>query len=1501
MLTQNPRTVVSILVLVLLAYPFPLPTLTVSNSSPAGQARIVIEQQGNITIPGHVVTVLQAAKPIGRVPDAMSVRLTLVLSFRSGTNPAAYVSSLYDPSSVNYRHFLSPQSFGNMFGPSLQDYQSVITWLSHEGFNITQTYTDRLSIEVQGYARSIQSAFGVSLLFYQYQNQTFFATSADPQIPAQLGGMIGAVVGLYNYSFVKPLLSKSSSLRPAAGGLPPYDPPDIRNAYDEAKLITKLDGAGQTIDILDWNDYPNLVSDLSVFDAHYGLPDPPSILKIPRNSPHTCPPTLQADGPCWETAMDTEWAHVMAPGANLHVVLVPDGSDNSLEDGISYIVKTDLASGGIFSNSWGQPEFCPLQGLPVECDPQFHKQVDALLMEAASFGISTFFASGDKGAYDSDPLRIIGVLTVEFPASDPWVTAVGGTTLESVNGPETAWGGSGGGVSQIWSEPPWQSRVLQTAGSMRGLPDVSMDADKGTGVSAYCSQYLDCTAADGKGLFKTVGGTSLSAPLWAGSTAVLNQMMGQNVGFLNPYLYSDLIYNNQPAPNYSSDFHDITSGDNGYYHASPQWDAVTGLGSPDLYNLFIHFHLGQPFDRSWGGPKLDRAEAVATDGRYLYVVGDTESFGAGGKDLAVIKFDWYGDEVWSKTWGTQGDEYAFSPIRVTDTAIYVGATGGNGATLLKFNKTSGELLWSKLLMRDQKTLWDISSISVDGNVIYIGSVDGLTLIKLVEHQGAIDQSSIQWALDLSNGWLEPGDVEVQGNYVYVAYKYSDRLGKFSTDGQLIWAKRLPMNIHDISVSDGIYAVGFGGLITKLNFDGKVLWAKHYSTPWDSGNGLMNEANAVFASDNRVYVAGTEYPSNTNSNGYLLTLDNSLNLLANKIYGGDQSTWFTDVTSSKGLVFAVGATWSPSRSWTAVVRSFDDMVLSSESYQVTPKSVTTAVTLQDAQGSLGSPQASTTYAGSGDMVIVSVEDSLWNKSPSNPVLNPTQGAWDAGGVEVPRVLYDGQTFRMWYCGGVLGGALKIGYATSTDGSVWTKYPNPVLTPGSPGTWDDYSVGQASVVWDGAEFMMWYEGISARNVKQGAFGLAFSSDGVSWTKYSGNPVMTPSGGSSTLSYPYVLKIANTFEMWYRTGPTWGIYYASSGDGIHWSTQASPVLAPGPASWDDGVVYSPSVIYNGISYWMFYSGAGSGSSYPEVGYATSSDGISWTKPSDNLIVTQGGPASWDNADVDNQDAIIVDGKVTLYYSGAHVTGGQYDRPYSIGLAQSPFGFIPGEFGASLAALGSFTGLSSGSVLLVIGDLTNNPHGSKPPGVGFQQGRDSTPLGFVSGMLINGHPSKFDTNPAVVDSSGRPIGSWSIVFAIGGPDVNAVTNYYETTGTAADRAPVSESVSGSNYVWTDRNGVVVLTDPQSSDSIPPGTSDVFVVQILQDTNGRLVAIMDGTTYLGTWAAALYFEYFIYPNITSYTNSYYVVRWTDATSGPDADFVPGLGDTFTILAQGSP
>jgi subtilisin family serine protease len=303
------------------------------------------------------------------------------------------------------------------------------------------------------------------------------------------------------------------------------------------------------------------------------------------------------------------------------------------------------------------------------------------------------------------------------------------------------------------------------------------------------------------------------------------------------------------------------------------------------------------------------------------------------------------------------------------------------------------------------------------------------------------------------------------------------------------------------------------------------------------------------------------------------------------------------------------------------------------------------------------------------------------------------------------------------------------------------------------------------------------------------------------------------------------------------------------------------------------------------------------------------SWTDPETEMSLVQ----MWYSTDDGlTWDSLLLTEQSTNYYEG--------ELPRLSGVYVSLKAFAANAVGNSvtqttirafyiraeqpgLSALEGFTSLGTGSLLLVTGDLALNPHGTKPAGVGFQQGRDSTPLGYLSGMLDEDQLVVFDTNTACIGSNGRPLATISrrVIISVGGPDINSVAHYYEQSNVTADRAPVTWSEEGSDVIWRVRNGTVVVNVTQSSTSVPPGSSDVFAIQVLRDADNRTVALMYGERYTGTWAAAWYFKFVIYPSITDWQDSYYIVRWTDAASGASANFTPDSGDTFDILSQGSP
>jgi MBG domain (YGX type)/Bacterial Ig-like domain (group 3) len=322
-------------------------------------------------------------------------------------------------------------------------------------------------------------------------------------------------------------------------------------------------GAGQTIAIVDAYDDPNIASDLQAFDAQYSLPNP-TFTKVNQfgqtsNYPITDPAGAGPDNNNWEVeeALDVEWAHSMAPGAN--IVLV-EANSSSLSDLLASAVEAS-ALGSVVSMSF---TFTANTGNPGEFRHEANDDPD---FQAS--GVTFLGSTGDAGSPGG------------YPAYSPDVVAVGGTVLTVhantfTYSSETAWSGSGGGTSQFETEPAYQNNVQSTG--KRTIPDVS--ADSGVGVWIYDS-YNNTNS--GGSWFGGVGGTSLSTPMWAGLIAIADQGRAAEgkpalTGFTQtlPALYS--------LP--SADFHDVTSGSNGSFSAGTGYDEVTGIGSP-VGNLLV--------------------------------------------------------------------------------------------------------------------------------------------------------------------------------------------------------------------------------------------------------------------------------------------------------------------------------------------------------------------------------------------------------------------------------------------------------------------------------------------------------------------------------------------------------------------------------------------------------------------------------------------------------------------------------------------------------------------------------------------------------------------------------------------------------------------------------------------------------------------------------------------------------------------------------------------------
>jgi subtilase family serine protease len=360
----------------------------------------------------------------------------------------------------------------------------------------------------------------------------------------------------------EPLLSLALSLRAAANtrvGLPnlivqpsyspgnqqPFTPSQIQQAYGATALLQRgITGSGQTIAIVDAFRDPNIIGDLAVFDQTFGLPAAHLTIATPNGVP-------QASS-AWavETALDVEWAHVMAPGANILLVEAPSDNLSDLLSAVNYAAHQPGVS--VVSMSWGASEFAS------------ETSYDSTFTTPSGHTPITFIAAtGDIGSANGP----------EWPATSPNVLAVGGTSLSltsaNVWSSEAAWNGSGGGYSAYEGRPSFQARAQYS--SRRTTPDVAYNADPNTGYYVFDSY--------GQPGWIEVGGTSAGAPQWGAIVALADQLRGWPLytSQVVNALYS--VYNTSSYGNY---FHDITNGTNGYYWAHAGYDMTTGLGTPKI-------------------------------------------------------------------------------------------------------------------------------------------------------------------------------------------------------------------------------------------------------------------------------------------------------------------------------------------------------------------------------------------------------------------------------------------------------------------------------------------------------------------------------------------------------------------------------------------------------------------------------------------------------------------------------------------------------------------------------------------------------------------------------------------------------------------------------------------------------------------------------------------------------------------------------------------------------
>lgn len=565
------------------------------------------------------------------------------------TNEAAVqalAQAVSDPRSPSYRQYLTPAQFRQQFAPSQAQVGAVQSWLRSQGFSVEYTPQNNHYVSAEGTIAQAAAAFGVSFGMYHVDGLTVRSPSSDLSIPSSLTGSVEGILGLDDSAqFVHtnhvvdgnaPPPAAFVSAQPCStswgeqlatgfanpygtGTLPyapcGYTPQQIKGAYG----ISGYDGSGQTVAIIDAYAAPTIAQDVNQWSTNRGLPTmkPGQFTQVVAPGTYHHPEKgLKQDPQGWygEETLDVEAVHGMAPGANIIYVGAPNNFQD-LDAALNDVVDKHLAQ--IVTNSYGfDTELLPAGYIQPQEDT---------ILQGVVEGIGIYFSSGDN----SDESLIEGYRTTDWPASSPFVTAVGGTTLAvSASNTylfETGWGttasswtnsawsptppgtwlyGSGGGVSQIFPEPFYQQGVVQNAvfatqgRTGRAVPDVAALADPNAGYLIGETQ----TFPDGSIKYSEyrIGGTSLASPIMAGIMALADQAAGFVHGFANPLFYSlagtgafrDVVSPSSTLAVVRTNYDNSVDASGGLSYSlrtlnqtlslqtTPGYDDVTGVGTP---------------------------------------------------------------------------------------------------------------------------------------------------------------------------------------------------------------------------------------------------------------------------------------------------------------------------------------------------------------------------------------------------------------------------------------------------------------------------------------------------------------------------------------------------------------------------------------------------------------------------------------------------------------------------------------------------------------------------------------------------------------------------------------------------------------------------------------------------------------------------------------------------------------------------------------------------------
>jgi subtilase family serine protease len=603
--------------------------------------------QSRVALAGSSPKWATASQSTGTAAATSGTDVQVYLAPRGGqTALDAAVRAVSTPDTPTYRHFLTTGQYVARFAPSQSQVAAVRAWLSGAGLKVTGVGAGNRYVSASGDGAAIQRAFGVSLRNYRHHGRIEQAPSGDVTMPANLAGQVSGVTGLSTPQLAVHHAAPSAPpppgfvngrpcsafygqltatfeadfktpLPPFRGTHPPYAvcgyvPSQLRGAYGVTG--SGLTGAGATVAITDAYAAPTIAKDANQYATGHGDAAfragqfTQSRPALPFRNQAACGPS----GWYGEETLDVEAMHGIAPAANVRYYASRSCSDLDFVAALQRVVDDNTAS--IVSNSWGSPSDAESSGI-IAANEQVFQQ-------GALQGIGFLFSSGDDG----DDLASSGLKETDYPASDPWVTAVGGTsaaidannTLQfqagwgtekfALNAGHTAWVpsaanpflyGAGGGFSTLFNRPAYQDGVVP-AGSPpgRAVPDIALDADPTTGMLIGETQTFPDGVRFGE---LRIGGTSLASPLMAGVQALAIQKAGTRLGFANPAIYAlagstaftdvtdafdnranvRVDYANSVDPTGGLLYTVRTFDDDASLTTTVGWDDVTGVGSPD--------------------------------------------------------------------------------------------------------------------------------------------------------------------------------------------------------------------------------------------------------------------------------------------------------------------------------------------------------------------------------------------------------------------------------------------------------------------------------------------------------------------------------------------------------------------------------------------------------------------------------------------------------------------------------------------------------------------------------------------------------------------------------------------------------------------------------------------------------------------------------------------------------------------------------------------------------